>query len=651
MKIKHKLLIAFALILLIPSLTVGLLSYNSAKKEIREELLATAKENIILLNSNINNTIGPKIHDASFFSEQIKSEMYGDGSENSVVAQKLNQYIGLHPEVKAVYIGTVDGKMITSPKLELPSDYDPRDRPWYQDAVENKQDVAITSPYEDASSGEMVVTITKFLSDGSGVVGIDLSISRLEETVKELVIGHKGYAVLLDTKQNFIVHPDNETGQPAKEEHYSELYKKESGSLSYVLKGADKELHFETNKVTGWKVAGTFFTKEISDSAQPILITTSIVLGIAVILGGIAVVIIVSSITRRLSDLQKKAKKIDEGDLTESIEITSKDEIGQLAASFSNMQTSLRNLLIKLGENSTQLASSSEQLTASAEQTSQGVDQVSSAIIEVASSAESQTTTIDRNVEALSEISKGSSLIASNTIAVTELTKATTSKAEEGEVSVSNTVGQMKSISQSVNESNEMIHSLSKRSKEIGVILEVIKGISEQTNLLALNASIEAARAGDAGKGFAVVAEEVKKLAAQSQESAKQITTLINDIQHDTDNTVTIMVKVTDDVKEGLSVSEEAIQKFKDILSSMRDISPQIESISSTAQQMSASLQEVEASTNVIADSAKSNAATAEEVAATTEEQLASMEEISSSARSLSVMAEDLQGLIKSYKY
>lgn len=87
--------------------------------------------------------------------------------------------------------------MITSPKLELPSDYDPRDRPWYQDAVENKQEVAITSPYKDASSGEMVVTITKFLSDGSGVVGIDLSISRLEETVKELVIGQKGYAVLL----------------------------------------------------------------------------------------------------------------------------------------------------------------------------------------------------------------------------------------------------------------------------------------------------------------------------------------------------------------------------------------------------------------------------------------------------------------------
>lgn len=651
MKIKHKLFIAFTLILIIPSLTVGLLAYYSAKKEIREELLATARENIVLLNSNIDNTIAPKVHDANFFSEQINSEMYGDGGENSVIGQKLNQYIGLHPEAQAIYIGTVDGRMITSPKLELPSDYDPRERPWYQKAMENKQEVAITSPYKDASSGEMVVTITKYLSDGSGVVGIDLSISRLEETVQELVIGHEGYAVLLDAEKNFIVHPNNQTGEQATEEFYNNLYTKESGSFNYVLNNEDKELHFETNKITDWKVAGTFFTKEINQSSQPILITTIIVLGIAVVLGGIAIVIIVLAITRRLNELQKKAKKIDEGDLTESIEITSKDEIGQLAHTFSNMQNSLRNLLIKLGENSTQLASSSEELSASAEQTSQAVDQVSSAVIEVASSAESQTNNIDRNVEVLAEISKGSSLIASNTIAVTELTKATTSKAEEGEVSVSNTVNQMNSISQSVNKSNEMINSLSKRSKEISIILEVIKGISEQTNLLALNASIEAARAGEAGKGFAVVAEEVKKLAVQSQESAKQITTLINDIQLDTENTVNIMMKVTDDVKVGLSVSEEAIQKFKDILSSVRDISPQVESISSTAQQMSASLQEVEASTIEIADSAKSNAATAEEVAATTEEQLASMEEISSSARSLSVMAEELQTLINSYKY
>ena len=196
-----------------------------------------------------------------------------------------------------------------------------------------------------------------------------------------------------------------------------------------------------------------------------------------------------------------------------------------------------------------------------------------------------------------------------------------------------------------------MIQSLHKRSKEVSSILDVITGIANQTNLLALNAAIEAARAGEHGKGFAVVADEVRKLAEQSQQSAKEILTIIQGIEHDTESSVHIMSRVTDDVQAGVKVSNEAIEKFNQILQSTKEITPQMEEVSAIAQQISAAVQEVSATANELAIIAQANAATSEEVAAATEEQLASMEEISSSARALSAMAEELREILSHFKY
>jgi len=209
----------------------------------------------------------------------------------------------------------------------------------------------------------------------------------------------------------------------------------------------------------------------------------------------------------------------------------------------------------------------------------------------------------------------------------------------------------MQSIHVSVTESNQKIQTLHERSQQITSILDVITGIADQTNLLALNAAIEAARAGEHGKGFAVVADEVKKLAEQSQTSAKQIFELIHSIQLETEQSVTIMAKVSEDVQNGLQVSDEAISKFQVILTSMNDIMPKMNEVSSASDQMSASVQEVAAITEDLAFSAQGNATASEDVAASTEEQLASMEEINASAQALAHMADELKQLISQFNY
>lgn len=647
---KTRLFFFFAVILIIPALVVGSLAYLSASEALQEDIMNSAAENINLLDSIIDSTINPKIHDVTSFSESVTSGLF-EGQDSPKLREQFTQYANLHPEVLSIYIGADDGLFVQEPQVTTGSDYDPRERDWYKNAIERKGEVLITEPYMDAGTNDPIVTVAKELKDGSGVVAIDIKITHLQKLTNEVKIGKEGYAFLLDGSKHYISHPTEESGSEVQEGFFDTMYKNETGTFEYQFDGHDKLMAFTTNKVTGWKLGGTMFVSEVDESASPIFNSTLTVLMIAIIIGAVVVYFVVQSIIKPIKKLKESAITVSKGDLTEQIEIKSNDEIGQLGNAFNDMQESLRTLIQKVELSSEQLAASAEELTANAEQTGVATEQVATSIQEVASSAEKQTSGVDRNAESLNELTQGITNIAESSSNVAELSLQTTMQAEEGGKAVQNTKEQMNSIHQSVTESNTKIQSLHERSLEISSILDVITQIADQTNLLSLNAAIEAARAGEHGKGFAVVADEVKKLAEQSQSSAKQIFDLIQGIQMDTEKSVQTMAQVTDDVLNGLTISDGAFEKFEVILHSMKEITPHMEEVSATAEQMSAGIQEVTSTANELAFIAKGNAATSEEVAASTEEQLASMEEIAASAKSLSYMAEELKALIAVFKY
>lgn len=652
LKLSTKLYIAFALILIVPTLTVAYLSIQSAKHELSEKILESTKENVKLLNSSIDSTISPKLYDANYLADIITGDLFEKQGDNpDALMSKLDQYKGLHPEAEAVYLGTQDGKMYTSPALDLPDDYDPRDRTWFKQAMNNSVDKAIvTSPYIDASSGEMVVTITRKTVDGSGVIGIDLNLSTLEKTTKEVAVGNEGYIILLDTEQNYLVSPINEAGTQV-DQNFPDLYEQNSGVHHYKTNGQDRTLYYLTNENTGWKIVGSMLDAETNAAVKPILQKSLLVVVASIIFGGAIIILIIRSLVSRLKEIQNKAKKISDGDLTEEITLQSNDEIGQLAHSFTSMQSSLKTLLKTLEHHSLTVSTTAEELNASAGQTNEASEQVATAIQHVAVSAEKQTEGVEANILSLNQIVNGTNTVLLNANEVLDRTRTTTQKAEVGKAIVQQTVNQMNEIHHSVSDSNKVIASLHDRTKEIGAIVDVITAISNQTNLLALNAAIEAARAGESGQGFTVVADEVRKLAEQSQISASQITEIIKAIQQDTKETVHTMSTVESNVQKGLEISDEAINTFMEIYDNMNLISPQMSQVASTLNEILTLVQNTEKTAALISDLAKNNAASSEEVAASTEEQLAAMEEISSSANTLASMTEDLIQLIKKYKF
>ncbi|MCM3636677.1 methyl-accepting chemotaxis protein [Sporosarcina luteola] len=648
--IRRKLISAFALILIIPSVSIGFLSYTSAKNAVESQIIGEATDNIGILNTTIDNTLAPKIHDIETLSGKITSSQY-DGNESPELRSKLAQYADLHPEILSIYVGTENGHFIQEPIINDTSTYDPRTRDWYKQSMEHKGEVLISKPYEDAAEDAMVVTISKTTKDNSGVISVDITLDVINQLTSQVEIGEKGYALLMDEDMNFISHPTSAAGTVAEEAFYQKLYEKDNGSFKYDYQGEEKFMTFITNELSGWKIGGSLYESEVGNAAAPILKTTTIVIVIALLIGILIVYFVIQSVLRPIQDLRNKAITISHGDLTEEIIVSSKDEIGQLGQAFQDMQASLKNLIGNIEKNTEFVAASSEQLTASAEQTMYATEHVAAAVQEVAGNAENQTNSIEKNVQLIEQVTERIAHIAERSLKVSELAIHTMTQAEVGGQAVTDTVNQMSSIQSSVSESNRMISTLSERSKEVGTILNVITGIAQQTNLLSLNAAIEAARAGEHGKGFAVVADEVRKLAEQSQQSATEIFNIIQGIQQDTESSVEIMAKVTEDVKEGMAISNGAIEKFQQILVSTQEITPQMDDISETAQTVQTAIQEVNDTANELENMAKSNASSSEEVAASTEEQLASMEEITASAKTLSDMAEELQELISSFKH
>ncbi|PFU38099.1 chemotaxis protein [Bacillus cereus] len=649
MKVAKKLLLSFFVILIAAVSIIGGMSYQTAKKNFESQIMSSAQDNIKILDNLINQMIEAKFNDVNNFARVIHSDMY-QGDNQDELRKTLSQYISLNKDVEQVYIAGNDKKFVQEPNIQMATDYDPTARSWYKDAVNKQGGIVVTEPYKAQGNGHIVVTIAKQTEDKNGVVAVDLSLDNLLKTTKLINIGKKGYAFILDGKQKIIAHPQEKSGDKADDSWAKKIYEDNHGTFSYTYGGSEKKMVFATNLKTGWKIAGTMYSNEVIEAAQPVFYNMLIVMFISLVVGGALIYFVTLSITKPLKQLVITSKEISEGDLTQTIQIYSNDEIGQLAKGFNEMTHSLRTLIGRINTSAGHVAAASEELTASVRQASEATEQITSAMDEISSGATTQTASVENGAMLLFDVTEGIQHVANSSLSINSASAHTREKAEDGGKLVGKTVNQMQSIAESVSQSDAVIQLLNNKSKQIGDILEVIQNIADQTNLLALNAAIEAARAGEHGRGFAIVADEVRKLAEQSSVSSSEISKLICEIQDDMSKTVKSMNNVNEEVQSGLVIANETKQNFTEILQSTNEIADQIKTMVETANGMSKGANEVSISVGQIAMTAQNNATSTQSVAASAEEQLASMEEISSAAGTLSQMAEELQVLIERFK-
>ncbi|WP_047153853.1 methyl-accepting chemotaxis protein [Aneurinibacillus tyrosinisolvens] len=649
LKVRSRLIISFLVVLLIPSLAIGWSSYNTSRDKIDVQMTMSSSEAVKLLNSTVDRFIEPEIQNIDYLADRITVGTY-KGQEPILRTDILAPFVSKHSEISNIYVGSTEGLFINAPAMKMPEGYDPRQRPWYQEAIKQKGNVIVTSPYISKTTGDFVVAIAKAVKDGSGVLGCEVKLETFAAITKQVKIGTEGYAFILDKGSKVVVHPTTKPTEQLKSDAITKMFQSDSGQFDYVNENKAKKMVFSTNKITGWKIAGTMFSDEVKKEAAPIFYKMILVLFIALIVGVIAVYFIITSITKPLKSLVHGAERIGQGDLTEVIEVKSNDELGLLGNSFNQMAANLREVIRQVGDNAEQVAASAEQLSASAEQTGKATEQIAVTIQEVAAGTDKQTQSVEESSRTIGKLATGVQRIADNAQHVTASAADTSERAEEGAKNIQLAIEQMNAIGNTFSELSDSIKVLGERSNEISQIVQVITDISSQTNLLALNAAIEAARAGEHGKGFAVVADEVRKLAEQSSNSAQQIAQLITAIQEETNKTVQSMDHATKEVVEGIGVVNLSGESFKRIQHSVSEVAGQIEQVSSSVQQISAATEHVVHSITLISEVAEDAAAGTQHVSAATEEQLASMQEISASAASLTNRAEELQEAIGKFK-
>ncbi|KHD37126.1 chemotaxis protein [Clostridium acetobutylicum] len=541
----------------------------------------------------------------------------------------------------------------------MTSDYDYPNQDWYKDSKNSK--VNWTAPYYDPTTKvTMSTTAVPFYDKNNNFLGettADINLNKLQAMINNLKVGNTGKAFLVTKDGKYIagVSSNKVMKETIKNDSKfsnisEEILSGKSGSSRYK-DGSDKRLIYYTSLgQTNWVLAITISEAEIYKPLSSLLNTLIMLSVVMIALVSITIVIYSNYITKSIVKVNELSKKISEGDLTSTIEVSSEDELGSMTRNLNTMAENLKEVFTTFGMNLDSIVGTSQELTASAEETESASEQVAVTMQDISGQVEleaNSTREISGEVEKINAAIKNIKNSISETFSLSD---SASKAAENGDKIIGEAIEQINKMSSNVNETSNMVGILGDKSKKIDNITSIINDISSQTNLLALNAAIEAARAGEAGKGFAVVAEEVRKLAGESSKAADEIGILIQDIQREISNTIESMKNGAFAVEKGSELIKNAGNSFDEIVSSVRNVSDNINKVVSEVDGIYINSNNMTDNVSSIVSSSDATSDNIQSVAAASEEQSALMKQIVEASEALTQIVVNVQGEINKYK-
>lgn len=546
------------------------------------------------------------------------------------------------------------------------------DRSYIQSALSGKStvsDVLISK----VTGGAVMMFAVPITVDGK-VVGALIGRrdgNALNDITDTMGYGEKGYAYIINSDGTTMAHPNRERVislfNPLKESEKDSTLIPVADQLRIAL---DKKIGlgaYEYNKedyyigyheIPGkeWILVTTSAKSEVLAEVSQLRLVLIITSAVITLLGAIAAVLLGTSIARPIQRLSADVLKLSQYDLTTSSDsavekyIGKSDEIGIIARALKEMQSNLTRLIHSIAEDSQNVAASSEQLTATSNQAADAADDIAQTVEEIANGATAQAketlqgahdmealgALIMEELDLIEILNQSAASVISLKNEGFDVLKELVDKTDHNNVAISNV--------------RDMIIETSESAIKIDQANAMIQGIADQTNLLALNAAIEAARAGEAGRGFAVVADEIRKLAEQSNQFAKEISSTINDLLSKTESAVSTMHTATDMIKSQSVSLDNTNHKFEGIARAIEDVQDVVRKLSDSSGIMTAKKQQILNIIEGLSAISEENAASTEEVSSAVLEQTAAIAQIAESSEALARLAEDMQRSISSFK-
>ncbi|OHW63549.1 methyl-accepting chemotaxis protein McpA [Andreesenia angusta] len=648
--IKAKLLGIMILLVILPSLALGIIASNSSEDSLNGQYekfgLALGNE----LTRSLDQYLSYYVEKTEALSEMQAIKDYNlDGSpeRREAAISGIKGFLSSFKTQNAV-LADLQGNMDIIEKSGKVGNVNVKDQEWFKKVLSEKK-TYISDLYE--GSGKQLLTVGVPIMRGEelvGVVGVDIPLEDINAEFSSINIGDTGFPILVD--RNGVI-----VGTKMEQEFGTEFVGRESfidmeedfkvfRDVYVNPEGESQEqLKFITRlKGADWKLVTIIPTGEIAQDINKMAVTILVAGLVIAALGVVISMLFSNSFIRIIKKLLAGVKQMAEGDFTEKIEIKSNDELGELAESFNVMTEKLSALISDIKSVSKEVSSSSHALAKSAEATNISSDEISRTVEEIAHGASEQASDTERGVSLVTELSMKLEELRSNSENTLASVESINSTNRESTEVVSELRKKTEQNNRSTNQIENEIIELDSDIARVGDILAAIDSIAEQTNLLALNASIEAARAGEAGKGFAVVAEEIRKLAEESKSSSNDIKDIILAVQGKSGETVKAMEEVKAINVEQNGAVDKVGHSFDTISELIEDISIKLEEMGRSIEDMNRDKEAVVSAMENISSVSQETAAASEEVTASVEQQSLANDEVSRAADSLNELSEKL---------